>query len=366
MFTLPFQSRVSSDMQQRSTDIQAARENILIIRLSAIGDVVMASGLISATRARFPNARLAWISEPAAAPIIQGHPGLDHVIVWPKERWKSLWREGHYSALYKEFKQFKCNLRQQRFTLVIDAQGLLKSGLIAWLTGAKRRVALDPREGCQMLSTEHVKTTPFADRRIGSEYRYLARHIGAGDDDFKLDVRTGPEAQASARAFIDESVGGRHFIALAPFTTRPQKHWLEDHWIQLIGMLQRLGHHCVILGGPSDKLKAEELSHRTGATNAAGRLRLDASMALIARSTALIGVDTGLTHAGIALNRPTIAIFGSTWPYERSDSPTTRVLYAALACSPCRRNPTCGGRYDCMSAITPTAVVTHLQELVSA
>ncbi|EWS54576.1 glycosyltransferase family 9 protein [Methylibium sp. T29] len=98
-------------------------KRILIVRLSAIGDVVMASGLIPALRALHPEARIAWLVEPAAAPLLAHNPRLDEVIVWPRAEWQQLWRARRYAELWRRFCAFRRALRAQRFDLALDTQG---------------------------------------------------------------------------------------------------------------------------------------------------------------------------------------------------------------------------------------------------
>ena len=109
----------------------ASIDTILIIRLSAIGDVVMASPLIRALRARYPQARIVWLAQPEVRDLLSAHPELDEVIVWPRGEWRRLWRERRYLTWWREVRGFVRRLRALRPDLAIDLQGLLKSGLWA-------------------------------------------------------------------------------------------------------------------------------------------------------------------------------------------------------------------------------------------
>ena len=91
----------------------------------------------------------------------------------------------------------------------------------------------------------------------------------------------------------------------------------------------------------------------------------DESAALLSRARLVIGVDTGLTHMGWAFSVPVIALFGSTCPYRVVPGREGGILYAELHCSPCRRRPTFGGAFDCMSALTPDAVINAAQRYLS-
>jgi len=144
---------------------------------------------------------------------------------------------------------------------------------------------------------------------------------------------------------------------LAPFTTRPQKHWFEERWADLGKRLLGFGLQPVVLGGPSDKAAAARLcSQEPGLLNLVGHLKLDESAALVADAKLLIGVDTGLTHMGSALHVPTLALFGSTAPYLQGPTANTHVMYDALRCSPCHRHPTCDGAFTCMKQLTTQRV----------
>jgi heptosyltransferase-1 len=326
---------------------------ILIIRLSALGDVVMASGLIPSLRARWPHAHLAWLTEPAALPLLKHNPRLDEVLVLPRTQWTTLWRERRWRELAASAMAFRAVLRARSYDLVLDAQGLLKSAVCAWLTNAPRRIALAAREGGRWLVHERLTAVTRDHHLIGSEYRALARYLGAPPAAFRLDLAIGEAPKAVARAALDAAGVAGPYVALCPFTTRPQKHWFEDRWAELA---QRLSAHDlvpIVLGGAADAAAASRIAGRVPAVvNLAGRLALDESVAVIDGAALLVGVDTGLTHVGTALSVPTVALFGSTRPYLDADAPSTQVMYDALPCSPCRRHPTCHGRFDCMRQLS--------------
>lgn len=343
----------------------AAAPRILIIRLSALGDVVMASGLIPALRSVHPDAHLAWLVEPAAAPLLRGHPRLDEVIEWSRGEWQALWRERRFGTLFERYRALREQLHAGRFDLALDTQGLLKSGAWAWLSGARRRVSLLGREGSQWLATERLEPSRPEPPTMGWEYRALARHLGADDAAFRPDIVPGAHARdAAATALARAQVRGPYAV-LAPFTTRAQKHWFDERWAALADELQVGGLTPVMLGGPADAPAAARIAALSPrVVNLVGATRLDASAAVIAGARVLVGVDTGLTHLGSAFGVPTVALFGSTRPYLDARALATRVLYEARACSPCRRHPTCDGRFDCMRVHTPLGVAEVVRQLM--
>lgn len=340
--------------------------NILIIRLSAIGDVVMASPMANALRARYPEAHIAWLTQPEVVPLLSENPALDAVIPWPRGEWRQAWRRGGPLALTRQVVPFVRRLRRERFDLVLDLQGLLKSGIWAWASGAPRRIGLGSREGSAALMSE-VLITSHDDPRIGSEYRALARYLGLPADDFPMDVALDGADRDFARRWAEQAGGGEGYAVVCPFTTRPQKHWRESHWLELIAAIrERFAMPVAILGGPGDRIAAEALAARSkGAEVLAGKTTLRQAAAVIEGATALVGVDTGLTHMGSAFDVPTVALFGSTCPYRDAGRPRTVVLYKHLPCSPCRRRPTCDGDYPCLGAILPGEVLAALEAVVA-
>lgn len=343
-----------------------APRRILIVRLSALGDIVMASGLIPALKQRYPEAELSWVCEAVCAPLLRHNPRLKQVIIWPRGEWQALFKAKRYVALWRAVRAFRAQLRAEQFDLVLDAQGLLKSGLIAWLTGAPRRVSIIAREGSHRLVHEVVTPPPGADPVMGSEYRYLAHYLGAPQGSFVHDLAVGHDQAARAQVVLQQALRDawqgepptHPLVVLAPFTTRPQKHWVESNWTELAQALLKQGLQPVVLGGPADHDAAARIcASLPQCLNLAGQLKLDESVALIAQAQLLIGVDTGLTHMGSALRIPTVALFGSTRPYREGPTARTRILYDALPCSPCRRRPTCNGAFTCMKQLTTARVL---------
>ena len=341
---------------------------MLLIRLSAIGDVIMSSGLIPVLHAAWPQSEIVWLTDEGNAPLLRHNPRLAEVVALPRGRWATLWRQGRRREAAGEVRQFARALRARAFDLAIDLQGLLKSGVWARLSGAPVRIGLGSREGSGLLMT-CVVDRAGRDDRLGKEYRRLAEALGLDAARFAMDVVVPPRDAEQARAALDAAgVGGRYCV-LAPFTTRPQKHWLDDRWAALA---QRLASahawRAVVLGGPGDREHGAAIAAAAGdgAVSLAGHTSLTEAAAVIREAGCLVGVDTGLSHLGVAMGTPTLALFGSTRPYLDPGVPRARVLYHALPCSPCRRRPTCDGRYDCMRLHTVDAVAQAVAEITAA
>jgi heptosyltransferase-1 len=134
-----------------------------------MGDIVMSSHLAEGLRSKYPDARICWLAEPQVIPLLEHNPALDAVIVWPKMRWKQLLRDRQWRQLARDVWDFVDRLRAERFSLAIDAQGLLRTRLLAWLSGAHERIGFESREPGRFFMTRLLGkggATPL----MGSEY----------------------------------------------------------------------------------------------------------------------------------------------------------------------------------------------------
>ena len=336
-------------------------QRILIVRTSAIGDVVFASPFAAALRRSHPQAHIAWLVEPGIHELLAADPNIDELILWPKGEWKQLGQQRHFSELFGRVRAFSRMLKDKRFDTAIDLQGLLKSGWLTWLTGAPRRIGLGSREGSQWLMTE-VIPKGGDERRISSEYLFLAEQLKLDVAEFLPQLFVADDTETRTRALMaGHGLVPGSYAVFAPFTTRPQKHWFEDGWQALAPLVHdELGLAPVILGGPADREAAERMAAAApGVLSLAGATRLPEAAALIRHAGLLIGVDTGLTHMGTAFNKPTVALFGSTRPYLDTGRRNGRVIWLGLECSPCRRRPTCSGAYTCLRDIRPERVLAE-------
>ena len=340
--------------------------SILIIRPSAIGDVVMASPMIKVLREAYPEARLVWLAEPQVRELLEANPALDQVILWSKAQWRQLLRKGRLFTLAREMWRFARALRRERFDLALDAQGLLRSRLLAWLSGARERIGFASREPGRFLMSRIVSKGPES-KHMSSEYRHLMTELGLHPGAFAPSIATALKDRQTAQDLNREI--GAEFVVFAPFTTRPQKHWFEERWAELARKIdERFGLPVVILGGPGDAEAGRRIRERAAGkiSDFCGKTTIGQAAALVERSTLVIGVDTGLTHLGTAFERPTIALFGATCPYLQTASSKTRVLYEKQPCSPCRRNPVCNGEFPCMARHSVESVLAAAESFLIA
>jgi heptosyltransferase-1 len=336
--------------------------SILIVRLSAIGDIVFATPLIHALRRRYPKARISWLVQAESKGLLECHSELDQVIVWPRQAWEKDWKGRNWLALWRGIRRFRRELKDHRFDVALDVQSLMKSGFLAWLSGAERRIGLGSREGSQWLMSQVIERGGEP-RRIASEYYYFAQRLGLPVDEFEMHIGLSDEDVAQAQRLIKANRLEQGFIAICPFTTRAQKHWFNSAWNELLAAIgTRWRIPVVMLGGPGDKSSSSAiLGERL--IDLVGETSLRQAAALIKRARLVIGVDTGLTHMGIAMNRPTLCLFGSTRPYLDTTHDNAAVIYHPRPCSPCKRKPTCNGAFDCMRDIKVPEVMDRAARL---
>ncbi|VUD68857.1 Lipopolysaccharide heptosyltransferase 1 [Thalassocella blandensis] len=338
-------------------------KKILLIRLSAIGDVVMASGLLNAIKAKYPQAHITWLVEPAAAGLLKENTLVDQVVLWPKSDWQAMWREKRWGELWRTIRAFRQRLHSEQFDLSLDTQGIFKSAFLGWLSGAKRRVGVGKKEGSHLF---HTETIPRVDEKpnMCSEYIDLAEYLGLNRKDYRMSVAFSSATEQQVKQLMQEEGLKGPYAVFCPFTTRPQKHWFDHHWLELTQTLRQRGYQLVMLGGPGDLEHANAIAAQGDVINLVGKTSLLGAAAVIDGSALLVGVDTGLTHIGIAREVPTVAIFGSTRPYLEPLNDAGRVIYEKLSCSPCRRHPTCGGEFTCMLNIDADKVIHVIDSIV--
>jgi len=329
------------------------RKRILIIRPSSIGDIVMASPMIKALKKGYQNARISWLVDPSAIDLLRFNPLLDEVIPWDKNRWKRLWKKGRLLAFLGELFRFSREMRARHFDLALDAQGLLRSRLLARLSHAPARVGFTSKEPGRFLMTRIISRGPPS-KHMASEYEYMMQELGIPPSPFSPDIVLSGKDLMRGKEVIHKTGIGERYAVFCPFTTRPQKHWVEKRWAGLAATIhEKLALPCIVLGGPGDRSQASAIlalaPHKI--IDLTGELSLAVSAAIISRSALTIGVDTGLTHLAVAFYRPTVALFGATCPYLYSRNQKALVLYNRMPCSPCKRSPTCNGEYPCMEKI---------------
>ncbi len=325
----------------------------------------MSSPVASALKRSDPSTHISWIVHPEFAPLLEGHPDIDEIITFDANNWSNLWKKKRLVQLTKEAQQLRTKLQERQYERAIDLQGNFATGLIAWLSGATHKIALGSVGGNSWFMTKTISRNLGDQIQIGSEYRYLINQLGCSDAQWEMYVPQPEAAAKSARIKLEEKLGDNPYAVICPFAQYPQKNWFEDYWEQIVLRIRgRYKLRTVIVGGANGADAGKKMARLTGAINFAGETSLTETASIIAGASLLIGVDTGLTHMGHALKIPSISLFGATYPYDYVDSEMSKVIYLDRFCSPCKRNPTCKLKYQCMRDITPDKVLTTIKPLI--
>jgi lipopolysaccharide heptosyltransferase I len=302
---------------------------ILLIKPSAIGDVVHTLPILALLRRRWPEAHLAWLLTPACAGLLDGHPLLDEVIVFERHHFGRGWRDPASALSLIEFLK---DLRRNRYDLVIDLQGLLRSGLLAWQTRAPVRIGFaNARELAPIFYTHRVPIDSLEQHAI-DRYLRVAEALGCEvDRPIEFPFHVTDEDRAQIAAMLN---GSGRYAVLLPGTNWPTKRWPVERYAALVAPLrERFGLTSVVAGSPDEIDLAAQIE---GGANLAGKTTLRQLAALIERAALVIANDSGPMHIAAAMNRPLVTLFGPTnprrtGPYRRENS----VLRVDIPCSPC-------------------------------
>jgi lipopolysaccharide heptosyltransferase I len=313
--------------------LPAPPASILIIKPSAIGDVVHGLPILSLLRRKWPEAKISWLVTPACAGILDRHPMLHEVIHFDRRAYAKAWRNWR---TFKSLRAFARGLRDRRFDLAIDLQGLLRSGWLARATRAPVRVGLsDAREGARIFYTHRVPTAlgaPGGERHAIERYLCVTEALGCGREPVEFPFPTDDADRAHVAALLPPSP----YAVLMPGTNWETKRWPVERFAALVAPLrERFGLESIVAGGPADADLAAPIEC-AGALNLAGKTTLRQLVALLERAAVVVANDSGPMHIAAALGRPLVAPFGPTspvrtGPYRRMDS----VIRLDIPCSPC-------------------------------
>jgi lipopolysaccharide heptosyltransferase I len=315
------------------------RESVLVVRLSALGDVLFTLPAVQALCAARPDLDVDWVVEERAAALLDLWPGLRQRIVWRR-------RQAHRPV---ELARHVAALRRERYDAVLDFQGNWKSGVHALLARGARTIGFDrdhSREGGWLLPREKVTPPPDALHRVDQAFalvRALAPEVGPGAAAPSLVVppQHARFAEESLRAL---GVGERPFVVLNPGTSLfgAIKRWPPDRFGQLGDVLQRkLGLDVVVTWGPDEEALAQSVkaSMREPRGHLSPRTRslLDLA-ALLARARLVVASDSAPLHLAAFLGTPVVGLYGPKDPrrYGPRFAPS-RVVHTWLPCSPCTR-----------------------------
>ena len=330
--------------------------NILLVRFSAIGDILLLTPLVRALRRKHPDARLTVVTRTGFAPLLERNPRISEVIGWdPLTSLSDLGRR----------------LRDLPFTHRLDLHDSVRSRLLRWHAGGPWTTY--PKHRLARAALIHTHRDLYRDRRpVAERYFDAARGLDVTPDGGSLEMFLSRADLEAAEGFLTARGLGRsrQLIAVAPGAAHFTKRWPTHHWMALVRRLVEAGNDVIVLGGPQDLAIGEAVAAAGGesAATAAGAFDLPGSAALLKRTRALVSGDTGLMHLATAVETPVIALFGPTveqfgfFPYRAKSA----VLQRELSCRPCSAHggPRCPLKHHrCLQDLQPGDVLEALRRL---
>ncbi|MEW6321719.1 MAG: lipopolysaccharide heptosyltransferase I [Acidobacteriota bacterium] len=336
---------------------------ILIVRLSALGDIVHALPVLPVLRDALPDATIDWVVEARYAHVLEYVDGLSRVVRVAGARG---WRP-RASAMARAIAE----LRRQRYDVALDLQGLIKSALVARLSGARRVIGFardllrEPQAG--WLYTERAA----GDRRAHIVRKNLAALAALGitpPAEIRVPLRVPPSAVADEVAAAAREAGSDRFVVVNPGGGWPNKRWEPARFGELAArIVERLRLPVFVLWGPGEDALADDVvgaSRRAAARTPA--TSVGDVIAVAARAALVVSGDTGPLHLAAAVGTPIVGIYGPTWPQRNGPwDPVDAVISRAPACG-CHHKRQCQRERRCLDDISVDNVFGAVERRLAA
>ena len=345
--------------------------NILIVKLSAIGDVIHTLPALNAFRNYYPDANITWLVEEDAASLVIGHKALDRVIVSKRKRWLRALRSLFLLSTIKDVYGFIKVLRDTRYDMILDFQALLKSGILIALARGQRKIGfgkgLEHMEHSYMFLNERI---PAVDMEIHALTRGMvllnAIGIPTKEIEYKLPVSNDDCEKVDELMKRHDINGVKFLIAINPVAKWESKLWPKERFARLADMIiDEYDARIIFTGGSEDRHIIQDImsAMKGRALNLAGHTTLKMLAALYEKTVLVISTDTGPMHLAAAMETPVVAIFGPTAPWRTGPYGSGhRVVRADPECSPCFKRQC--ETMDCMHQISVDQVFDAVSKII--
>ena len=305
----------------------AASLNILIIRPSALGDVCRTVPVLSSLRRAYPEARIDWLVQDSFADAIWHHPALSAAVLFPRRELGRDLRAGRFRRVGRWLGRLRGGA-EGRYDLVLDCQGLARSGLFAWISGARRRVGYSDARELGWLGLNQCIKAPASMHTVD---RMLALVNGIGVEPV-ADMRlyTGPQERAwveRQRVLWEGARSGGGYVVVAPTSRWEGKRWPQERFtIAALGALERCAGAVVVVGGQSERGQVADMLRQTAGepriVDLVGKTSVGQLMALVQGASLVLANDSAALHMAVGFDRPSIGLFGPTrvelvGPYQK-------------------------------------------------
>ncbi|MBP2626066.1 MAG: glycosyl transferase family 9 [Firmicutes bacterium] len=342
-------------------------KEVLIIRLSSIGDVIHCTPVARSLKISWPDCRITWLIGEVAAELLKYNPYVDEIIVWSREKFEKYLRGFEFEKALAMWRTLREQLSARSFHAVLDIHGLFITGMIAKLARTNRRIGMSQaRELNSLFMTETA--TPCGSH-ITDKYLGVLLPLGIDSIDHQMFLAITEQERGFAEEFLvrEGIVSHEKFVVVIPGTTWLSKNWPTELFAQTIQILCK-DFKIVMCGGKGEGELGIKIQQqvRVPIVNAVGKTSLLEMAALIERGTVVIAGDTGPLHIAAALMVPTVSIFGPTNPATYAPlGQGNAILVNNLSCSFCHKLNCPQGNAICMSSITPRAVAEQVYRISS-
>lgn len=290
-------------------------KNILIIKPSSLGDIVLALPALTALRRSFTSSRISWLVRPEFAALLENHPHLDEIIPFERKFLGKAWfHPGAFGALVSLTRR----LRNDRFDAVFDLQGLFRTASLAWLSGCKKRFGrADAREFAHIFYTDKVPQGVDCAHLV-DYYLEIIAAAGAGEISVEFIVPQEPAAAESIlRLLANHGIASNSYAVLVPGSAHRDKCWPTERFAEVADRIAtQFGLSIVATGTGPEAPVVERLSKKSNVpiTNLAGQTSLSELMALLRGAKLVVSNDTGPGHIAAASGVPLVLMFGRSNP----------------------------------------------------
>jgi heptosyltransferase-1 len=365
---------------------------ILLIKPSALGDVVHTLPVLVKLRARYPRTQIDWLITPENAEVVRYHPALSNVVLFARRDFS---KRGRRWRAFLSFFDLLKQIRSAKYELIIDMHGQVRSAFFALISGARVRIGFDrpvkrgltvsaehalknipnhgwrgAREGSWIAYTHRIPI-PTLDVHAIDRYLWVAPLLGLDDNPPDLTIHLSPQATSKVnRLLMEQGVPvSKPLVVLVPGTIWETKHWTIEGFAGVARQFLQDGFAVALAGTMRDQQRCRQIAAAApGTCDLSGKTTPADLAALIRRAEVAVTNDSGSMHVAASLGKPMVSVFGPTnpvhiGPYERPES----VVRVDLPCSPCnyRRLSQCPFDHACMKQVTSAMVVERVRKILS-
>ena len=334
---------------------------IAILKPSALGDIVHALPVLSALRSRYPLSHITWVVNRSFEPLLIGNPDLDATLSIDRGGFRGgLW---HMADMVSSLAS---KLRHGRFDLVVDLQGLLRTGLMAGFTGAMRKVGLSTaREGSHLFYTDTIASPNLQESHAVDRLWRVAEAFGVGDQPKRFPIAVQPIANEWVESQLQKCA--RPWIVVAAGARWLTKRWPPEHFAELVNRAQsKFGGTAIVVGTRDEQDIGLQLSAKVAGPvkDFSGLTSLSQLIAILSKADVMLANDTGPLHVATALGRPVVSPYTCTsvrlhGPYGVERGP----VESAIWCQGSYRKKC--DRMECMSELQPDRLWYFLHEVLA-